>query len=643
MKSNLVSDDRKPTRADQALGLDASIDRRDLLNSTLLAAGGLLLGSVTPLQLLAETDWTGYGGVGDYALSNGNTYEVMTAGHQIRDRKFERAPLQATDTTEQYDCVIVGGGISGLAAALFFQRQAGSSKSCLILDNHPIFGGEAKRNEFDIDGVRLMAHQGSAACFPPLPNTFLSGFYDSVGIDWNRFRYQAWAGSQPAMKIEIAPYPGGGKTSGFFFGAGSGHPEGLWLIDPWGKKLEGAPISEQAKRELLQMKETDRKPFSSHQHQPKTHGDAASRYLDSITLEQHLIETYGLSAATIRKYLSPITGGGSGLGADVLSGYADYAADVLLPWQYDKGAQMFPGGNTGVARQILKQLVPAAITGDSTMQAICRGRIRSFSLDRSGQPVRIRLAATVVSIVHEGQPENAGHVNVEYTKGGKLYRVRARSVIMAGGSWTTKHVVRDMPEACRNAYAQFHRAPCLMANVAVRNWRFLYNLGLTECQWFEGIGNYLTMRKVATLGTDPSTISPDSPTVINLKILFSYPGESLQAQTVRGRTELLSIPFRTYERRIREQFHMLFARSGFDAQRDIAGIILNRWGHAYLSPQPGFFFGHKGASAPGDVIRQHPYGRVAFANSDLSGIMDHRMSILEAQRAVGQILPHTAA
>jgi len=82
----------------------------------------------------------------------------------------------------------------------------------------------------------------------------------------------------------------------------------------------------------------------------------------------------------------------------------------------------------------------------------------------------------------------------------------------------------------------------------------------------------------------------------------------------------------------------MFARSGFDPKRDIAGIVLNRWGHAYLNPQPGFFFGKDGKPSPTEVLRNAPFGRIAFANTDLSGIMDHRASILEAHRAVEELL-----
>jgi spermidine dehydrogenase len=210
-------------------------------------------------------------------------------------------------------------------------------------------------------------------------------------------------------------------------------------------------------------------------------------------------------------------------------------------------------------------------------------------------------------------------------------------VVTAGGSWTAKHIVRDLPELQQNAYAQFYRAPCLMANVAVRNWRFLYDKGITNCRWFEGIGNYTGVRRTATFGAVAPTISPDSPVILTLKILFSAPGKPLAEQVSGGRAELYSTSFSTYERRIREQFGTMFAGSGFDARRDIAGIILNRWGHAYLAPQPGFFFGREGKAAPGDVLRDHPFGRIAFANSDLAGIMDHRTSILEAKRATDQV------
>jgi spermidine dehydrogenase len=303
------------------------------------------------------------------------------------------------------------------------------------------------------------------------------------------------------------------------------------------------------------------------------------------------MEKFAISRETVRTFLSPVAGGGSGIGADALSAYADYAADVLLPWDYSTGAQMFPGGNTGVARHILKTLIPDAISGPRNLAGVCKGAIQFAALDRPHQRMRVRLNTTVLSVKHQGAPEKSNIASVTYSFRGKLYRIKARSVIMAGGSWTTRHIVQDLPIKHRNAFAQFHRTPCLMANVAMRNWRFLYKLGLSECQWFGGLGNYLAVHRVATFGAASPTFGPDSPTVLTLKILFSYPGVPIDVQTSRGRAELLSTSFREYERRIREQFMEMFAHSGFEPRRDIAGIILNRWGHAYLSPQPGFFFG----------------------------------------------------
>src|SRR5438309_8494730 len=174
---------------------------------------------------------------------------------------------------------------------------------------------------------------------------------------------------------------------------------------------------------------------------------------------------------------------------------------------------------------MVKTLIPDAFAGPRTVDAVWQNRVNFRALDRAGQATRLRLNSTVVRVEHAGDPASAPHVVITYVKGDRLYKVTARSVVMAGGSWTTKHIVHDLPASHREAYAQFYRSPCLVANVAVRNWRFMYKLGIHECRWFEGFGNYTAIRRIATFGPVSPTISPDAPVVLTLKILFSYPGE----------------------------------------------------------------------------------------------------------------------
>ena len=622
---------------------EARITRRDFLGSTLLASGATLLKDVCPAQLLQDKDeFTGYGGVGEYSTSNGNTLPVLRAGHSIRDAVYDRLPKDVIDTGETYDCVVIGGGISGLAAALFFQRQASRKMKCLVLENHPIFGGEAKQNEFLVDGKRLIAHQGSAIYQLQYPFSFLAHFYDSIGLNTPKLTYQKWAGAQPELALSRTPYEAAGLERGqygFWFGAKFGHKPGMWLTDPIGKSLEAAPISQSTRVEWLRWLKFQPLEEKKFEH-PKVEGDATSRYLDSITLEQHYMERFGLSRETVRTFLSPIEGGGSGLGPDALSGYSDYAYEMLHPLEDETAGtdQMFPGGNSTIARLMVKSLIPAAIDGAEGVEGVSRNNVNFSALDNRGGDSRIRLSSTVISVQHDGDPAKSGSVIVVYLNGGKLYRIKARSAVMAGGSWTTKHIVKALPSTHQQAYAQFYRSPCMMANIAVRNWRFLYKMGMSGCRWFEGTGNYMEVRKLALTGIEDPTIGPDSAVVLSLKVLYSYPGYSTEDQGNRGRVELMRTSFKEYETRICEQFTDMFAGAGFDAQRDIAGIILNRWGHAYLSPQPGFFFGTASKPAPREILRNAPFGRIAFANTDLAGAMDHRYSILEAKRAVEQLL-----
>src|SRR5690242_7531518 len=101
---------------DDRLGMNEPITRRDFVNAALVAGGGLWLHGRVPAGAPADPTangtladpWTGYGGVGDYARSNGNTFDVMNAAHAIRDRTFESKLAGAIDTGETYDLLVVG-------------------------------------------------------------------------------------------------------------------------------------------------------------------------------------------------------------------------------------------------------------------------------------------------------------------------------------------------------------------------------------------------------------------------------------------------------------------------------------------------------------------------------------------------------
>ncbi|HKT12538.1 MAG TPA: FAD/NAD(P)-binding protein [Terriglobia bacterium] len=637
---------------DKALGMNEPITRRDFLDGALMASTGMLLAAACPFPLGAQeaansqadwAAWTGYTGEGDYKTSAGNTGQVIHDAHEVRDGDFDKTPAGVIDTGETYDCVVVGGGFSGLSAGLFFHQRTTPDRTCLILDNANIFGGVAKRNEFVVDGHRLFAPQASVHFQPPYPDSFLKHVYDAMGLDWDAFKsYQTWQGPSPQIDLPRSPYGighiNGKPAEGFFFGAKFGKKPGIWIRDPWDNGLAGCPFPESVRKELLAI-------HGDHYVKPPLvydyPGDAVSRELDGMTIEDYYVRTYGVSRETIRLLVTRETSGGFGLGPDVLSAFLQYMWSKVIPTVDDSmatGLQMFPGGNSGMTRLIVKTLVPGSIDGPRTMAATNNNSVNFAALDRPGQPVRIRLASTAVRVEHMGEPEKADFVSVMYLKGGKVYRVRARTVVMAGGGWITKHVVRGLDETRRKSYDQFLYSPYMTANVAVRNWRFMYDLGISSASWFEGFGRYVNVRKDATFGVDLPTVGPDLPTVLTFFVDFAKPGLPALAQGQMGRAELLSTPFATYERQVREQMMEMFGASGFDAKRDIAGIVLNRFGHAFINPQPGFFFGLEGKPAAREALRDGPFGRIAFSHADLAGAMDHRNSFMESDRAVSQLL-----
>lgn len=289
----LLSDLRPEERA---LGMDRDISRRDFVNSVAVGAGATLLAAAAPAcapaNRTAESQfhiWNGPGGVGDYARSNGNTWDVVQAGHGIRDKLYLRAIAAAPPTGETYDLVIVGGGFAGATAAYRFLKETDRRRSCLMLDNHPLIGGEAKRNEFLIRGHRLMGPQGSnGAVVGRAGPGELGELFRDIGIP-AKVEYGKLAAGRKPMEFPLDNYMyqlwwDTFESHGYFFDTPTPH----WVTNPFGHGLEGVPWSDALKRDLLRWRAQPVAPFE---------GDWAGhrRFLDSMTYDDYLTKHRGFT------------------------------------------------------------------------------------------------------------------------------------------------------------------------------------------------------------------------------------------------------------------------------------------------------------------------------------------------------------
>jgi spermidine dehydrogenase len=168
-------------------GLDAAITRRDFLNGVPVAVGAPV-GGILPEFIGAAVadgqmpqDAIGYppaaiGLRGDHPGS-------FETAHALRDPGFWQQAGPVTPTGEDYDLVIVGGGISGLAAAHFYRARLKSAR-ILVLDNHDDFGGHAKRNEFATGGRVTLMNGGTFSIDSPRPYSKVAdGLLKTLGVD----------------------------------------------------------------------------------------------------------------------------------------------------------------------------------------------------------------------------------------------------------------------------------------------------------------------------------------------------------------------------------------------------------------------------------------------------------------------------
>jgi spermidine dehydrogenase len=646
---------------DRELGLGRRIGRRDFLNGVALTVGASLLGVHRALAFGLLDDaperapsyyppaLTGLRG------SHAGSFEVA---HSLRDGDFWERVGAPADTREAYDLVVVGGGLSGLAAAHYFRQHAGRKARILILDNHDDFGGHAKRNEFHDAGRTILGYGGTFAIDSAAPYSRVArDLVSALGVDVTRWE----------RVYDKKLYAGLGMRPGVFFdretfgadrllaspGADPGGEAGASVASTitWEDFLAAAPLSELARRDLLRLY-TDAADHLPHLSQ----ADKKAR-LARQSYALYLTQTMGLHADVL-PFLQARTHSLYGTGIDAVS--AQDAWGLGLPGF--KGMQLdptagpgmgrdaipsdapeyffhFPDGNASLARLLVRGLLPAAVPG-RTADDIVTARVDYGKLDDAAERARIRLNSTVVRVKHVGDPPRAREVEVAYVRGGRLQTVRAKQAVMACWNVVIPYLCPELPQEQKDALAYAVKVPIVYTNVLLRDLAPFQKLGIDRAHCPGSYHTSVNLDMPVSVGDYHSARTASDPVVVHMMRTPCSPRLAARSQHRAGRVELLDTTFETFERNIRDQLARMLGAGGFDPARDIRAITVNRWPHGYAyqynSLWDPFWLEGKGPT-PCETARK-PFGRLAIANSDAGAYAYTDGAIDQAHRAVRELL-----
>lgn len=620
--------------SDKELGLDRPISRRDFLDGAGVALGSLLAGAAGFSEGAEAAAGRGYppaatGMRGAHAGS----FEAL---HRLREGNFwSRAP-RASATGETYDLVVVGAGISGLAAAWTYAK-ARPGASILILDNHDDFGGHAKRNEFRSGGAYRIGYGGSQSISSPLPySPEAKALVAELGVRVDDY----------AKYANFGLYRSLGLSQGFHFSRELFGEDKL-VRHGWRPEIDPAfvgasPLSETARRDLARLTTEMFDPFPGEAEGPKRARLARISYAaflnDAWKVDRSLVPLFdtrphqlfgvGIDAVPAQDAHGMGLPGFQGMGLVSRGGpgqnYDSMRSDEAASYFFH-----FPDGNATLARLLVRKLIPSAMRARGMEDSI-PAVVDYPRLDRPGQHVRIRLNSSVVRVRHLGKPGEARRVAVTYQRGQRLHTVRARRVVLACWHTAIPFICDELGAEQRAAMAFAIKVPVVYTNVLVRNWQAWEKLGVSRivCPGFWHTSASLDFP--VSMGRYRFPRSPSEPIVIRMAKAACSPGLPARDQHRAGRRELYGTAFETIERRIRDELNRMLGAGGFDAARDILGITVNRWPHGYSYQYNSLYddFWLEGRTAPCEIARR-PFGRIAVANADAGayayadGAIDH--------------------
>ena len=606
---------------------DDGVTRRDFLNGVSVALGASLL---APWADLIAQGWDP--GSDYYPPARTGLRGTHEGAWETMHARVQGKTWRAGAPEEQYDLVIVGGGISGLASAHLYRKQRPNAR-ILILDNHDDFGGHAKRNEFSIDGQTRIGYGGTESIDTPSAYTAIAKeTLVDIGIDTAKF-YEAY---------DQTLYAKLGLSKSILFDQENFGERKLVLgygKVSWEEFARNAPLNDQARADFIRV-QTETRDYlpglTREEKYAKLRTVSYETWLrDYCKVDPQLLELYrkfGISFWCVGIDEIPCTsiheydGGMPGL-------------DHTLPRYGSRGNEPyifhFPDGNASVARLLVRKLIPAAMPG-STMEDVVTARADYSQLDRKGSAVRLRLNSTAVHVRHTAS-RNA--VDVTYVHDARAHTVRARRVIMACYNMAIPHLCPELPAAQQHGLRYGVKVPLTYTKVLIPNWRAFAQLGTDFVYYTKDFFKQVELDYPVSLGSYKRSQTPDEPMVLHMCYVH-HDGKSKGPEQWRdGRRRLMETSFAQFEGHVRDQLDAALKGGGFDAGRDIKAITVNRWPHGYAySPELLWEPAYASEAEKPWVIGRQRFGRIAIANSDAGAKADTNSAITQAWRAVQESL-----
>ncbi|MGA2064254.1 MAG: FAD-dependent oxidoreductase [Thermoguttaceae bacterium] len=564
----------------------APITRRDFINGTLagtlgLSAGTLLGGAACGADGEARGDGPHLREAGRRAVRHrglvpscpphdkGDSYHLC---HGLaRGRRWSIPPASGN----LLDCIVIGGGISGLAAAWRLRKL--EHDHILVLEKNDAAGGYCRQEQSGGQTYSI------AAAYTEYPDTpALVELYTDLGVVTGTD-----AQGDPVVADRYLPKSTDSKD----------YLQGAWYDDAWDSGFDNLPLPKKLRADLRAFrndldrwnnyvgsdgKEAFAKPTDA------STADAVVRDLDNLTLREYIVKS-GWDPK-VSEFFDSFVRSSMGSTHDRISAWA--ALSFLVgEFNFRSGSDPAAGQATNILTQpggngYLSRLLAEHVGADRI-----RTRAFVFQARNAGDEVQ-------VTCLEEGRPKT----------------LRARTAIYAAPRYLAPRVLPDLPAAGRRQVQAFHYTPYIVANVHVSRTPLpgMWN-GLVHGDFF--LSDFVVADWPGL--ADAEHASPARPNVLTVYAPLVMPDQ---------RRELLACPAECYQQRILDDLERLLP----GVRATVTGFDLYRWGHAMLAADKGFIF----SPARRDAAR--PLGRVFFAGHDVEGLPAFENAVTSAVRAAGE-------